>query len=410
MSETERNSFEDALRRERRLSVDDSQITNVSTQASSPPEKTTLPEATLSQLMPAVKQETVSTRSVIKIIALAAAAFIIMALLWKVRQPLTWLIIATILAVSMSGPVNLLTRWMPRPLSITLAYLLLVLLPIGMAFLLVPPLIDQIGNISDSLPSSGQELDRQISSVSYLRDIDQSVNLSSAIENVVDSLPINGDAAWLSGVGLEVASLIFSILVIIALSIFLVARGHEWIHTALEWLPSHTPRDKIERALENIAAAVSGYVNGALLQAVLCGGLSYLVLEALGIPFAGGLAVIVGLFNLVPIIGSLISTIIVALATVPYGFPLTTIIWVVFSIGYQQIENNIIQPRIQERVTSLNAFFVLLAVLFGAALMGIVGALLAIPVAASIKIALTEWLRYRAEIHASEEGKVLEES
>jgi predicted PurR-regulated permease PerM len=86
---------------------------------------------------------------------------------------------------------------------------------------------------------------------------------------------------------------------------------------------------------------------------------------------------------------------VVAVVTVFNDFPADTIIWVIYSIIYQQVENNVIQPRIQSRAVNVHPFIVLLSVLFGATLFGVLGALLAIPLAATLQIATREYLRYR---------------
>ena len=83
------------------------------------------------------------------------------------------------------------------------------------------------------------------------------------------------------------------------------------------------------------------------------------------------------------------------LVTVFQDFPTATIIWVIWSIVYQQVENNLIQPQIQKRAVDINPFLVVVAVLFGSALLGILGALVAVPLAASVQIAVREYADYR---------------
>jgi predicted PurR-regulated permease PerM len=95
----------------------------------------------------------------------------------------------------------------------------------------------------------------------------------------------------------------------------------------------------------------------------------------------------------------------VAIVAALVNFPVVLIIWVIYAIVYQQVENYLIQPQIQKRATEIEPFVVLVAVLFGSTLFGIVGALLAIPTAASIQIAVHEWREYRAELRAEEERK-----
>jgi len=124
------------------------------------------------------------------------------------------------------------------------------------------------------------------------------------------------------------------------------------------------------------------------------------VLEILGVPFATALALIMGLFDLIPVIGATIGAVIVGVFTLFADFPTSTIIWVVFSVIYQQFENSVIQPQIQKRTVNVNGFIVVVAVLFGSTLFGVLGALTAIPIAASIQIAIREWWEYRAEQRA----------
>ncbi len=112
-------------------------------------------------------------------------------------------------------------------------------------------------------------------------------------------------------------------------------------------------------------------------------------------PFAAALAIVIFFADLVPLVGATIGAIVVGLVTVFVDFPTATIVWVIYSVIYQQVENTLIQPQIQKRAVNVHPFIVLVAVLFGSALLGVLGALIAIPVAASIQIAIREWWDYR---------------
>jgi predicted PurR-regulated permease PerM len=123
------------------------------------------------------------------------------------------------------------------------------------------------------------------------------------------------------------------------------------------------------------------------------------VLTILGVPFAAPLAVLAGLFSLVPLVGATIAAVLIGIVTLFADFPTDTILWAVWAIVYQQLENNLLQPQIQKRTVNVNGFIVLVSVLFGATLLGVLGALVAIPIAASIQIILREWWQYRRESH-----------
>ena len=125
---------------------------------------------------------------------------------------------------------------------------------------------------------------------------------------------------------------------------------------------------------------------------------TWIVLVILDVPNAAALAVIVGLFDLIPLVGATIASVVVGVVTLFNDFPTDTIIWTVWAIIYQQVENTVIQPQIQKRAVDVHPFVVLVAVLFGSSLFGIAGALLAVPFAASIQVVIREWWRYRREL------------
>ena len=126
------------------------------------------------------------------------------------------------------------------------------------------------------------------------------------------------------------------------------------------------------------------------------------MLTILGVPFAAPLGLVAGLFSLVPLVGATIAAILIGIVTLFSGdFPTDTILWAIWAIVYQQLENNLIQPQIQKRTVNVNGFVILVSVLFGATLLGVLGALVAIPIAASIQIVIREWWQYRRETRLS---------
>ncbi len=183
----------------------------------------------------------------------------------------------------------------------------------------------------------------------------------------------------------------------------MVSRGRKWTDSLLATRPPEEAA-ALRRALDRMAVAVSSYVGGALLQATIAGITSFIVLSILGIPAPLALAVIIAVLDLIPLIGATLGAFLVALVTLFTDFPTATIIWVIFSIAYQQFENYVIQPRIQSRAVQLDPFIIVVAAIFGGTLLGIIGALLAIPVAAAIQIGVREFLLYRRGGPAAVEG------
>ena len=144
-----------------------------------------------------------------------------------------------------------------------------------------------------------------------------------------------------------------------------------------------------------MASAVGGYVAGALTIAVIAGVATYIVLAILGVPFKGPLAVMAGLFSLIPLVGATIAAVLIGIVTVFQDFPTATIVWTIWAIVYQQLENHLLQPQIQKRTVNVHPLITIVAVLFGGTLLGILGAIVAIPVAASIQILVREYVDLR---------------
>ena len=114
------------------------------------------------------------------------------------------------------------------------------------------------------------------------------------------------------------------------------------------------------------AAAVGNYVAGALAQATIAGVTAYIVLTILGVPFAAPLAVVIFFLDLIPLVGATIGAVIVGGGHAVQDFPTATIVWVIYAIVYQQLENNLIQPQIQKRAVEINPFLVIVSVLSAA--------------------------------------------
>lgn len=335
-------------------------------------------------------------RAVLRTVMVVLCVVLALFLIYELRKPLGWLVIATFLAIALSGPVNLLSRRMPRGMAILVAYLALILVPIGIAALIIPPLVRELTDLAQDIPGYVRDAQAWLTDNPTLRRLDEQYDIGARLQAEAAKLPEHLDdaASTLQSVGGTIVGSLFEAFNIFILSIFMVASGRRWVDRGITLArPEHAPR--IKRAVDRIGIAVGNYVGGALFQATIAGITTFIVLTILGVPFAAPLAAIVFLFDLIPLVGATLAAIVVGLVTVFNDFPVDTIIWVVWAIAYQQIENNVIQPQIQKRAVQIHPFAVLVSVLFGATLFGIMGALLAIPFAASIQIALREWWDYR---------------
>jgi predicted PurR-regulated permease PerM len=337
-----------------------------------------------------------SVRSIVRIVLVVVCVAIVLYLLFLLRKPISWLLVSAFLAVALSPPVNYLNRRMKRGLAIAVTYLGLLLVPILLIALIVPPLITEANDFADNVPKYANDVTQYVQENKRLREINQDYDITSKLEEEAGKLPsrLGGAAGTLRDIGFGIVNSLFAGLTILVMTAFLLGSGRRWTDAFINSRPAEQ-RERLRRARDNMASAVGGYVAGALTIAVIAGIATYIVLLILGVPFRGPLAVIAGLFSLIPLVGATIAAVLIGIVTLFENFPTATIIWAIWAIAYQQLENHVIQPQIQKRTVNVHPFITIVAVLFGATLLGVMGAIVAIPIAASIQILLREYVDLR---------------
>ena len=337
-----------------------------------------------------------SAREVVRIVLIVVAVAISLYLIYQVRRPLLWLLIAIFLAAALSPPVNWLARRMRRGFAVTIVFVCLLGVPILLIALIVPTIINEGTRFADNVPQYARDVTNFVEDNRRLREINQDYDITSRLEEEAAKLPdrLGGAAGTLRDVGLGIVNSLFALVTILVLTAFLLANGRAWTDRALEMRPQEQ-RERLRRSLDRMGAAVGGYVAGAMTIALIAGVATYIVLLILGVPFRAPLAVIAGLFSLIPLVGATIAAVLIGVVTLFENFPTATIVWAIWAIVYQQFENHVIQPQIQKRTVNVHPFITIVSVLFGATLLGILGALVAIPVAASIQILFREYVDFR---------------
>jgi predicted PurR-regulated permease PerM len=325
-------------------------------------------------------------------------------LVYLLRKPIGWLLIATFVAVALSGPVALLSKRMRRGFAITITLLGVLLIPAAAIAIIVPPLVREGSNLIHRVPEYAREFTQYVNDNERLQRLNEEYDVTRKVQDWANELPSRiGDAAKLLGdLGVGLVNSVFAAVTIFIMVAFILGSGPRWVRGILALQPERRAK-RLGKTLESMAQAVGAYVAGALLQALLAGITTFIVLTILGVPFAAPLAVLTALFDLIPMVGATLGAVVVGIVTVFADFPVDTIIWVIWAIVYQQLENNIVQPRIQNRAVGIHPFGIIFAVLCGGTLLGIPGALLAVPVAASLQIAAKDWWEWRAERTRSED-------
>jgi predicted PurR-regulated permease PerM len=272
-------------------------------------------------------------------------------------------------------------------LTVILAFLLALAL---FVVAIVPVIADQIQSLTDNVPHWLEQLQRN----DQVQRLDDEYDIISKIQEYVT----NGDFAGALfggavGVGLAVLGALFNGFIVIVLTLYFLA-SLENTKSALYRLAPSSRRDRVSRLGNRIIRSIGGYVSGAFIVA-MCAGISSLVfLFAVGLSeYAVALAFVVALLDVIPMIGATLGAVIVTAIAFAEDWKIG-IACAIFYILYQQIENYVIYPRVMSKSVDVPGAVTVIAALVGAALFGVVGALLAIPTAASILMLVREvWVR-----------------
>jgi predicted PurR-regulated permease PerM len=185
----------------------------------------------------------------------------------------------------------------------------------------------------------------------------------------------------LSGIATTFAGLV----TIFVLAYLMVLEGPKVVTGSLNLVDRGDIRDRIRAVGADCAKSVTGYLSGNLLISVICGVIHYAALRIMGVPFAGLIALFVAIADLVPLVGATIGGIVALLAAAIHSVPALIVVAIVFVV-YQQLENHLLQPLVFARTVNLNPLTVLVAILIAVELAGILGALLAIPLASILQV------------------------
>jgi predicted PurR-regulated permease PerM len=332
--------------------------------------------------------EALNTRQIARIFLTTAAFAGLLYLLVQIRGTLLLLAIAIFLAVALGPAVDLFSRRLPRAASILLVYVLIFCVFSGVLALVVPPVITGATDLSKNIPGYIDDLRKNRA----IRNFDNKYDVTTRLQKEAGKLPSRlGDAATaLQTIAAGVFNAAFKLLTILTMTFFLLLDGKRMAAFVLRRFGGEHER-RMHGVIGRIYRSTSGYVAGALTITSINGILTFVILTILGVPFAVPLAVLMSFFGLIPLVGATIGGVIILIVTLFTDFPSATIIYAIFLILYQQVENNVLQPFIFKRTVNVHPLAVIFAILAGSAILGIVGALVAIPVAAGLQIVLREF-------------------
>jgi predicted PurR-regulated permease PerM len=342
-------------------------------------------------------QSQLSTRTIVRVFFTLVALVVLLYTLYLVRSVLGLLCIAIFLSVALGPAVdNARKLKLPRAASILATFLAMFLAIFMIGLIVVPPIVNEVEAFAGDVPNYITD----IRSNKTLREYDDKYKITKKLEEQAKNLPSKlGQAAGaLQAVTVGVFSTVIQLVTVLTITFFLLLDGGRIVNFMLGQVrPEH--QDRLRRIAADIYSATGGYVAGALALATAAGISTYIVLSILGVPFAVPLAVLMAFFDLIPLVGSTIGGVLVGIVTVFGDFPGDTIIWVIYVVAYQQVENSVFQPFVYRRAVNLHPLAVITAILVGSTLLGVLGALVAIPIAAAIQIALKDvWQNRRSPV------------
>src|SRR5215216_5599547 len=302
------------------------------------------------------------------VVALLSAAVVLGAffLIWQVRTFVGWFVISLFLAAVLTPVVN----WLQRRHRLI-----------------------KFGAAVAQAPEGPTE---------YLKGLARQYQLGWVFERFshqIDDIRSQlGDAArnFLLSSGdviVSAAGFVAALVTVLTLTFFLILGEERYLNAGVELFPKQH-RPLVRNLLKQSARAVTGYVGGNLAISVICGIVTFIVLVILGMPYAAALALLVAVLDLIPLVGATLGgalLVIVGLFVAPWK----AVVLLIYIVVYQQVEGSILQPMVYSHAVQLNALVIFIAVLVGGLLLGIPGALLAIPVVEIIRIVVTEVLAYR---------------
>jgi predicted PurR-regulated permease PerM len=334
-------------------------------------------------------------RTILRVLGIVIVVAVTLEVIWIARHVLSWVVISLFLALALDPLVNFIQRRgrIGRAAAITVAYVLVLLVVVGVGATFVPKLIDEVNGFVQALPDYVHDLTKGRGRLGFLErkyHIVEKVRQQVKQGGATKVLGLSGAAVSITK---SVITIVAATVTIVFLTFFMLLEGRSWVERVFSLLPEAS-RPRWRRVGHDIYRTVGGYVTGNILISLIAGASITVVLLIMGVPYAVALGLLVAILDLIPLAGATIAGIVVSVIAILHSVP-AGIVVIVFFIAYQQVENHVLQPVIYGRTVELSPLAVLISVLVGAELAGILGALAAIPVAGSLQVIIRDQLAHR---------------
>jgi predicted PurR-regulated permease PerM len=342
-----------------------------------------------------VARERPSNATVARIVVITLGILLLAYAAYRARSVLILVLVAAFLAIGLDPAVRRLEAWnVKRGWAVSLILLGVLLFIAGFIAAVVPTLVEQVTQFATDLPSYVNDIGRRYPRIrEYLQANDVETQLRDATRDLPAKL--GGSFGSVLGVAGSVIGKLFSLLTVLVLTIYFLLSLSHIREGSLKLVPK-SKRERVKKLMDPILEKIGGYIAGQLVVALIGGVLAFVFLLIVGVPSPVALALWVTLAALIPLIGATIG----AVPAVVVGFVHSTttgLIVLVYFIVYQQIENYVIAPRVMTKAVDVSPAAILVAALIGGTLLGFVGALMAIPAAAAVRLIVQELMVPRME-------------
>jgi predicted PurR-regulated permease PerM len=317
-----------------------------------------------------------STKNIFKVLTAVTLFLLLLGFVYAAFVPLSWLAAAFLIAVLLNPLVGFIQKYVPRHNRITaiisttiilLAILILIIL------IMLRPLTQQFGSL---IPEITKQISKETGNKSFSEVIKEIIKQPS---------PYKEDIAQLSSITKTIIDGVFAVITITILAIFMLINPERVVKSVTSYIPKKH-RQLVNKLDQAFSYLVPRYFGGVIIIALIVAVFTFIPLIILGIPYPLALSVTLFFFDLIPLIGATLGYAFIIIFCLLIGNQFAAVVLLIYILIYQLFEDNIIVPLIQQKTVKISPLSVLTALLIGSAVFGMIGALLAIPAAAMIKI------------------------
>jgi predicted PurR-regulated permease PerM len=338
----------------------------------------------------------IPVRVVVRVMLAVVITLIGLAAVRQASHALTLIGIAFFLALALNAPVHWISQRLPgkskgsRAAATGLSFLAVIIVITLFLVSIVPPLVRQTSNFVSTIPSLADDVrDEDTTLGRFVAKYGLQDDIEKYTDQIKDSLDDVGGTV-VSSVQ-RIGSSAFAVLTVLVMTFMMLIEGPRWKRFFIDVVPDER-QAHAEELMSDMYRVIKGYVNGQVVLALLAALFILPALLILQVPYPAALIVVVFIAGLIPLVGHTIGAIVVSLVAL-FHSPWSALFILIYYILYQQIENYVIQPRVQANSTNMSPLLVFSSVIIGVSFGGLLGGLVAIPVAGCVRIVILDYLR-----------------